>query len=1152
MLDRACLPVPARGSRPAFRVVKKSAVAAALLVLGSIALFASNKGVPRAGSSGSLRLPLLFVPSEALGRSPNGFILRAEDYGLDLQPNGFVLWSGDVALRAEFEGAAPGARLEGQQLSPSRLNFLYGTDAAQWHWNVTTYLGVRLRSLYPGIDLLYRQDGQRVKSEFLVAPGADPSIIRWNYPDAETVEIDSAGALVVHKAGRTWTEEPPLIYQVLDGRTHPIEGAFHLAGPRSVAFSVDAFDPSLPLVIDPTLTFSTLVGSSGSTYASAMTCDALGMVYVAGYTDGYNFPVQGTGFARAGGVDAIVAKINPKTSQMVYATYIGGWGDDRASGVAVDAAGNILLAGTTTSTNFPTTSAFQNLIHGYKDAFLLKLNPATGALAFSTYYGGTGSETVRGMAVSSSGLIYLAGETDSWDLPSPSGYKRASNGALDAFVARFTTAGQLDAATYFGGGGNDRARSVTVDPSGNVWIGGSTDSLNLPTLSPLQSTLKGSMDGFLAKFDPTLATLLASTYIGGSQGSAGMPEEVLSVTTDSTGALYAGGVTPSADFPLKSPAQSVFGGESDGWVAKIVSTGNSLVFSSFFGGFAYDAVQAVTIDTGGRFHAAGQTYSTNLLTSQPIQAASGGFIDAFLASFDSTTGALTFSTYLGGSGSDSATALAPGWCGRLYIAGTSASTEFPQVKPITAVTGATLRFFLTEFTYPTLGKPQIVSLAPYSGSGTSGVFTARFRHPDGIEALYYIHMLINNPFGGHSACYMAYLQGKNVIQLTSDTESSWPSATIGTNQTLSNSQCTVTAIDASAVESGTDLVLTLKISFTGSFNGLRKVWLHAVDDALKDTGFVEAGSFTVTTPSGLVAPPVESTAPTVASAPSQGSGSGETFTFRYQKLSGATDPDAAYALFNTSATAVQGCLVGWQRGPNLFYLATDSGAGWLPAVRPNSIDYAENSQCVLSGVGTSADATSDTRIVSYTVVFKSPLTGAISQFARATYAGGYDTGYLSTGTYQVSIQHGPQIVSIAPASGAASAQQFLLRFRHPDGISSLYYIHMLINNPFGGRGACYLAYLQGRNLIQLASDNEINWPSATLGASQVLTNTQCSVSAATSYAIESGTELLLQFDLTFKPGFAGQKKVWLHAVDRSGRDTGFVEKGAFQVLTPTN
>ena len=1148
MLARASLPVPARRGGSASVVSKLSAVAAALLVMGSIPAYSREKGVPRAQSPGALRLPMVFVPSEALERSPGGFVLRAAEYGVELRGAGFLLWSGAASLQAEFEGANPVVRGEGRQTSPTKINLLSGADSSRWKWGVPTYLEVVLPGIYPGIDLRYRQDGENVKREFAVAPGADPSSIRWTYTDADSVEIDEAGDLTTWKQGRAWKETRPVVYELHDGNRREIASWFRLAGPRTVAFEIAAYDTSRTLLIDPTLTFSTMVGSSGSTYASAIACDSSGMVYVAGYTDGYNFPVQGASFSRAGGVDAVVAKIDPKNSRMIYATYIGGWGDDRATGVAVDSAGRVLVAGTTTSTNFPTSSAYQPTIHGYKDAFLLLLDPASGNLVFSTLYGGSGSETMRGMALAASGVVYLAGETDSWDLPSPSGYRKTNSGAQDAFVARFSAAGHLEAATYFGGGGNDRARGVTVDPSGNVWIGGSTDSLNLPTATPLQSALKGSMDGFVAKFDATLVTLVAGTYIGGSQGSAGMPEEVLAVTTDTTGALYVGGVTPSADFPLKSPAQSAFGGESEGWVAKISSTGGSIVFSSFLGGFAYDAVQAVAIDTGGRFHATGQTYSTNFLTVQPLQPSSGGFIDAFLASFDTITGALTFSTYLGGSGSDSATAIAPGWGGRLYVAGASASTEFPQVRPITAVSGATLRFFVAEFTYPTLGRPQVVSFAPANGTGSGTVFTAKFRHPDGIEALYFIHILINNPFGGSHACYMAYIQGKNVIQLTTDTENGWPSATIGSATVLSNSQCAVTAADASAVESGTDLTLTLKIDFSGSFGGVRRIWLHAVDDTWKDSGYVDMGTYTVTAPSGVVVPPVSVGTPAMSSSPAQGSGSGGTFAFSYQKLSGSSDPDATYALFNASPSAAKGCLVAWQRDQNLFYLAADSGSSWLSAVRPDSSDFTENNQCVLSGVGSVSQATSDSRITAYNVVFKSPVSGTISQYARATYAGNYDTGYRNTGSYQVNVRHGPQIVSLTPTSATGSTQSFLLRFRHPDGIRSLYYIHLLLNNPFGGRGACYLAYVQGRGVVQLASDDEVYWPSVPLGSNQTLSNSQCSVSGAGSYAIESGTELLLQFSVTFKPGFAGLRKVWLHAVDRTGQDTRFVEKGYYQVL----
>jgi hypothetical protein len=220
----------------------------------------------------------------------------------------------------------------------------------------------------------------------------------------------------------------------------------------------------------------------------------------------------------------------------------------------------------------------------------------------------------------------------------------------------------------------------------------------------------------------------------------------------------------------------------------------------------------------------------------------------------------------------------------------------------------------------------------------------------------------------------------------------------------------------------------------------------------------------------------------------------------------------------------------------------------LPAVRPGTSDSAQNSQCVLSGVGTNSVVSGDSRSVTYTLVFKYSPADNLSQYARATYAGNYDTGYQATGTYQVKVRRGAQVVSLSPSSASGRGQSFVVRFRHPDGIQSLYYVHLLLNNPFGGRGACYLAFIQGTNSVQLASDDEVHWPSIPLGSTQTLSNSQCSVSGAGSLAVESGTELLLQLDVTFKPVFAGQRRIWLHAVDRAGQDAGFVEKGLFQVL----
>jgi hypothetical protein len=1087
----------------------------------------------------SEQLPFLF-----LQETPSGpFHARAAGFSVRLEPQGVTLSSQGAALRMDFAGAPATVRVEGERPSAARVNLLYGSDPGGWQTGLPAFEGVILRGLYPGVDYRFSQDAGRLKSEFIVAPGASPADIRLRYSDATRLSIDADGNLLAEKDGRIWKEDAPLVYEQAPSGRRPVLGRFVLLDEYTVAFEIGPRDATLSLVIDPTLTFSTLLGSSGSAYATSIAHDANGLVYVAGYTDGYNFPSQGQSFPRAGGVDVVVAKIDPRNSQLLYATYIGGWGDDRAYGVAVDASGQVLLTGTTTSTNFPVASAYQNAIHGYKDAFLLKLNPSTGTLVFSTYYGGTGSDSAKALALSSTGSIYIAGETDSWDLPFPAGFRRTSNGATDAFVARFTPSGQLDAATYYGGGGNDRARALALDPSGNAWIGGSTDSINLATVAPFQSALRGTMDGFLAKFDSSLATLVTGTYLGGSQGSPGMPEEVLAVAVDSAGAVFAAGVTPSSDFPLRNPAQSIFGGESDAWLAKLNSAGSALTFSTFLGGSNYDSAAAVALDAGGRVHVAGQTYSPNFLTNQAIQPALAGWIDAFLASFDAATGALSFSTFLGGTGADIATAIVPGWAGHVYVAGATGSAEFPQYHPIQLAQGASLRFFVTEVTYPTLARPQVVSISPTSGSGSSQTFTFRFRHPDGIQALYFIHWMINSPFGGRNACYGAYIQGGNVLQLTSDQESMWPSIQLGTTQTLSNSQCTIHAQGSSAVESGTDLVLTLNVSFAPAFAGMRKVWLHAVDDTWKDSGFVEVGSFNVAFSGGLDGSP----APQASVSPSAGTGSGETFSFDFPFPQGVSDLDTAYALFNSSPSAAYGCLVAWRRATNLLYLVADDGVAWLPAVRPGTSDSAANSQCTLSSIGFQTSLGTSARSMQVTVVFKDSLPAPLPVYARAIFAGGLDSGFQTVGSYTVAVRHEPMVVSVTPGEGSGTAQAFAIRIRHPDGIRALYFTHLLLNGSFSGSNACYVAYIQGAGILQLAGDNELLWPSIPIGSNQSLSNSQCTLSGSGASALESGTELLLNVPVAFKPVFTGPRKIWLHAVSRTWQDSGFIQKGLFTV-----
>ena len=444
------------------------------------------------------------------------------------------------------------------------------------------------------------------------------------------------------------------------------------AGITSVAYS----PAQLPLAA-PQLSQSTYLGGGGTDEGNSIAVDAAGNTYVTGFTDSINFPLANAAQSNFGGgqQDAFVAKFNP-AGALVYSTYLGGDGQDNATSIAVDQAGNAYITGYTSSKNFPTRNALQSVNRGRFNSFAAKLDPS-GALVYSTYLGGSLNDHASSMAVDSSGNIYIAGITTSQDFPLASALQTSPGGSADLFVAKLNAAGtRLIYSTYLGGAGTDGASSLAVDREGNVYLTGVTSSPNFPTAGPLQNRLGGFFDAFAAKLNPAGNQLVYSTYLGGDG-----EDRALRISLDDAGNAYVTGDTDSADFPTRNAAQAAIGGGSDAFVTKISVSGNQIVYSTYLGGTGLDGGAAIAVDGAGQTVVTGFTSSVNFPTAAPAQPALGGGYDGFVARLTSSGAALDYSTYLGGAGIDSAFGVAADSGGNVYVMGVSDSTNFPTEKP---------------------------------------------------------------------------------------------------------------------------------------------------------------------------------------------------------------------------------------------------------------------------------------------------------------------------------------------------------------------------------------------------------------------------------------------------------------------------------------
>ena len=447
------------------------------------------------------------------------------------------------------------------------------------------------------------------------------------------------------------------------------------------------------------LVFSTYFGGSSTDVASAVAVDPSGNTYVTGWTASTDLAVKNAiQYSSGGGVDAFVAKFDP-TGALVYCTYLGGAGDDRAFAIAVDSTGAVYLTGWTASTDFPTAGAsHQQSLAGGSNAFVAKLSATGGSLIYSTYLGGSSSDQGRAIALDASGNAFIAGQTTSSNFPTLNPLQAALKGPQDAFVAEVNGLGALLFSTYLGGSGTDTAAAIAVGGDGSLYLTGATDSVDFPTLNALQPVNGGHQDAFVTKLSPKGAAIVFSTYLGGSGGSVDYPESGLAIDVDPNNNAYVAGVTSSPNFPTRNAFQPALAGWVDAFVAKVDASGTVLDFSTYLGGSNLDYGVALRVDSSGAACVAGYSTSPGFPLANPVQSGLAGSYDAFVSCLAASGQALIFSTLLGGSNSDAAYGLAMN-AGFLYVAGMTASSDFPLKNPFRSLnTSGKISAFVTKLT----------------------------------------------------------------------------------------------------------------------------------------------------------------------------------------------------------------------------------------------------------------------------------------------------------------------------------------------------------------------------------------------------------------------------------------------------------------------
>ncbi len=609
-------------------------------------------------------LPVPFEINKGQARPEYGYMLRGQGYTISLSATHVDWVSRESHVHAVLEGSSAVASGEPELPLPGVVNYLRGRNPSAWLFDIPTYERVRYRDVYPGIDAIYYGKEGRPEVDFQVAPGQDPNQIRIRYEGVRSLRVDRHGNLELKTPGGTFRQQRPFLYQEVSGVRREVAGGYRIAA-GSVRFQVGRYDHSLPLVIDPPLTWSSYVGGSNAEQALAVATDGAGNTYTAGAVT-----------SEAGDADCFVSKLNASATTPLFTTVIGGTlGNDAANAIVLDSVGNIYIAGQTDADDFPVYGSKQNLAGLGVDAFLLKLDPS-GKLLYATYIGGSSNDIAYALGVDASNNVYVAGGTQSSDFPAAgSPYQRASGGGIDAFLALFTPDGNLFYSTYLGGIGDDIARGVAVDLSYNVYLTGTTTSTNFPvTAKALQARNAGGVDAFVTKLAPVGAPVY-STYLGGSGDEAAS-----GIAVDSAGSAYVVGDTSSTNFPVLNAYQARNAGNRDIFVVQLAADGTRLAFSTYVGGSGKDTASAVAIDSTGMVFVAGRTESKDFPVSDAVQQSAKGASDAVVLGLNAGGQTLRFSTYLGGSGDESVTAMRLDCAAGLLVAGGTTSNDFPVVN----------------------------------------------------------------------------------------------------------------------------------------------------------------------------------------------------------------------------------------------------------------------------------------------------------------------------------------------------------------------------------------------------------------------------------------------------------------------------------------
>ena len=686
-------------------------------------------------------LPLYFEPNVGQFDAAVHYVARGSGYSLFLTPSEAVLSlapttaNKSVDLQASTNSTSEGAllryRWQGANSTPTfaaaqpllgKSNYFIGNDPTGWYTDVQHYASVSYKNLYPGIDVLYYANAEgKLEHDYVVAAGADPRQIRFSVEEADRLEVRS-GTLVLHTAVGEVRQAVPQIYQETSSGRQLVTGGYKLLSDGSVGFEVVAYNPALALVIDPVLEFSSYLGgvSSGTDHVLALDVDRNGDVVLTGGTYALDFPVVSPLQAKnSGASDVFVIRLSGSGKGILYSTYLGGSSFDEGKSIKVDREGNIYVAGTTTSVNFPAKYLLpSNGQRSENNAFVTKINPDGSQVVYSVLLGEVA--TVRGLALAADRSVYVVGATTSEQYPTLNAVQAqrsaqdnpCSSSNSDLFVSKLNPSGSaFTYSTYLGGSGDEDAGGIAVGLDGSAYVSGyivpispvpcdprgplqpldqhtSQVNTSVEGYKPQQNRFKDDLsDVFIVKLPAAGSSITYLTYLSSFNKTSRSPIYsdnggfVAGIGVDQAGNAYIAGSTYSPDYPTVNALQPKISVAPDAFLSKLNAQGSELMYSTYLGGKGIDEAYAVAVDQQGNAYLAGLTNSPDFPSVDAVQKS---VVDpaAFVTSFSSDGSSLRYSTALGGKGLDAANSIAVNTDGSVYIAGETHSEDFPLRNPV--------------------------------------------------------------------------------------------------------------------------------------------------------------------------------------------------------------------------------------------------------------------------------------------------------------------------------------------------------------------------------------------------------------------------------------------------------------------------------------